>query len=526
MNNKLNTILVAGGGTAGFITALILRAKLNKTVNIKMLIPKSIGIIGVGEGSTEHFNSFIEFIGVERNNFLIKTDATIKSGIKFKNWTKNEYMHSLSSGFTDNLGLDKPIFQYLIANKVHPKYNVDYYTWNSLVGDFDNLGQKVAYGGFFQFHFNTFKLNEQLTYIAKQLGIEIIDDEIVDAVVGEKGIEKIIGKKQEYMADLYIDSTGFKRVLMNKLGAKWNSYSKYLKLKEAIAFPTEEESEYKMYTTAQAMNYGWMWKIPVIGRNGNGYIYDTDYINKEKAIEEVEKFLGKKIEVARHIKFEPGALDNVWIKNCVAVGLSANFIEPLEATSIGTSINQAFVLMHTVANNNESTIKSYNTAVRNIMENTRDFVALHYITERNDTQFWKDLKHVELPDKLKFYLEIWKNRLITTFDMNDGVYDLFHSDNFNQVAYAHNLINTESIKKCLEAQDKITLDAALEITWRFLKPKTSKQTNYLHHKEYMEQMRKVKQHNLIMWQLPEIKNNIENPFRSTKQWHEIINYDI
>lgn len=524
----INNILIAGGGTAGFITALILRVKLNKDIKIKMLVPKSIGIIGVGEGSTEHFDAFIKFIDSDRTNFLIKTDATIKTGIRFKDWTKNEYMHSLSAGFTDVLGLDPITLLYLMANNVPPKYTTDYYTWNSLVGDFsDFYGNKVSYGGYYQFHFNTFKLNEHLTHLAKLYDIEIVDDEIVDVTLGEKGIEKLKGKKEEYIADFYIDSTGFNRVLISKLGAKWNSYSKYLKLKEAIAFPTEDEPEYNMYTLSQAMNYGWRWKIPVWGRHGNGYIYDTDYINKDKAVEEVEKSLGKKIEVARHIKFTPGALDNVWIKNCVAVGLSANFIEPLEATSIGTSINQAFILMHSICSYNEDTIKSYNKTVRDMMENTRDFVALHYITERNDTQFWKDVKHVEVSDKLKFYLDIWKNRLITTFDMADGVYDLFHSTNFNQIAYAHNLINTENLKKYLNGLDKTMIESTLQLTWsRTLNNKVAKNIPYLSHKEYLEQMRKVKHHGLIMWQLIEKPTILENPFTSNKKWTEIINYDI
>lgn len=524
----MNSILIAGGGTAGFITALILRVKLNKDIKIKMLVPKSIGIIGVGEGSTEHFDSFLKFINTDKTNFIIKTDATMKSGIRFKDWTKNEYMHALAAGFTDSTGLDTITFQHIMSNNIHPKYTTDYYTWNSLVGDFyDPYGNKLSYGGYNQFHFNTFKLNEHLTNLAKLYDIEIIDDEIVDVIIGEKGIEKLKGKKEEHKADFYIDSTGFNRVLISKLGAKWVSYSKYLKLKEAIAFPTEDEPEYNMYTVAQAMKYGWMWKIPVWGRHGNGYIYDTDYIDKEKAVEEVEKFLGKKIEVARHIKFTPGALDNVWIKNCVAVGLSANFIEPLEATSIGTSINQAFILMHTISSYNETTINSYNKTVRDMMENTRDFVSLHYITERNDTQFWKDVKHVEVSDKLKSYLEIWKNRLITTFDMSDGVYDLFHSNNFNQIAYAHNLINTENLKKHYKALDKVIVESALQLSWNsLLQSKVAKSVPYLNHKEYIEQMRKVKHHGLVMWELLEKPTVMENPFTSNKKWTEIINYDI
>ena len=121
---------------------------------------------------------------------------------------------------------------------------------------------------------------------------------------------------------------------MSKLGAKWNSYNKYLKMNEAIAFQTEDTDNYNTYTLARAMDYGWMWRIPVYGRWGNGYIFNNEYINAGQAKKEVEKLLGREINVARNIKFDPGSLDRVWIKNCLAVGLSANFVEPLEATSI------------------------------------------------------------------------------------------------------------------------------------------------------------------------------------------------
>jgi tryptophan halogenase len=524
----MKNILVAGGGTAGLITALILRKKLDYKIKITMLIPKSIGIIGVGEGSTEHFKNFIDFMGVGLTDFVIKTDATIKSGIRFKNWTQHEYQHTLAGAFTDKMAHFTPVTEYLISQNVHPKYLCDIHAWKSLVGDFyiPNTNKKSPLSGWNQFHFNTFKLNEHLVNLAKQLEIEIIDDEIVDVTVGEKGIEKVKGKIKEYTADFYIDSTGFKRVLIDKLGAKWESYSKYLKLKEAIAFPTEDAEEYNMYTTAQAMNSGWMWNIPVWGRQGNGYIYDTDYINKEQAVEEVEKFLGKKIEVARHIKFDPGALNNVWIKNCVAVGLSANFIEPLEATSIGTSINQAFCLMHYINGYNQDCIDSYNKTVRNIMDNTRDFVALHYVTERNDTPFWKDTKDMKISDSLQKLINIWKSKLIIDTDLNSGPYDLFHTDNFNLIAYAHGLINHKLVKERFSNYNQIPIKLFLhEIYNQQTQYKNQIKLGFLKHKEYIEQLRTVKNHDLIMWELNTNLKELEYPFFSDKRYDEIINYD-
>jgi tryptophan halogenase len=191
-------------------------------------------------------------------------------------------------------------------------------------------------------------------------------------------------------------------------------------MKSAIVFPTGDRDEYNMWTVSQAMDYGWMFTIPVWGRHGNGYIFDSDYITAEQAKEEVEQFLGHEINVGKQINFDPGALDNVWINNCCAVGLSASFVEPLEASSIGSSIQQAFLLMHKISNYNNTVIKQYNTSVTSILENIRDFIVLHYITKKENSKFWKDIQSIELPNSLKEKLELWKYKLPISEDFSNG----------------------------------------------------------------------------------------------------------
>jgi tryptophan halogenase len=190
-------------------------------------------------------------------------------------------------------------------------------------------------------------------------------------------------------------------------------------MKSAITFQLPDTEEYNIWTLAQAMDYGWMFKIPVWGRSGNGYIYDSDYIDQEQAKAEVEKLLGKEIEIGKHISFDPGALDRVWIKNCCAVGLSASFVEPLEATSIGTSIQQAFLLMHRLPNYNEKTIEKYNKDISNILTNIRDFVILHYRVKKDNTEFWKDIQHMPVPDSLKDKLDRWRSNLPIADDFKE-----------------------------------------------------------------------------------------------------------
>jgi tryptophan halogenase len=275
-------------------------------------------------------------------------------------------------------------------------------------------------------------------------------------------------------------------LLISKLGAKWQSYKKYLKMNEAIAFPTSDTEEYNTYTIAKAMNCGWAWNIPTYGRWGNGYIFDSNYINAEQAKDEMEKTIGKKIEIGRHIKFDPGCLDTPWIKNCLAVGLSANFVEPLEATSIGTSINQMFLFTQYFSNYNEQSIDDYNNKMSLIMNNIRDFIVLHYITKREDTEFWKDLKKIELPDTLKTNLERWQTRLPILEDFKGTNYYLFFENNFTQVLYGLGLLNIKNLKNTYDNLN-ITVKKDLNI---YLKEYFERYNNpTIGHKQYLNIIR-------------------------------------
>ena len=421
-------VIILGGGTAGFVTSLILKEKFREHINIKVIKSKDIGIIGVGEGSTEHWDDFIKFVNIKPDEIIKECGATFKFGIMFEGWGKKNYLHSIDTDYEIKRGqencsyikiaLDNKNFAPTLLNKnllspgLHPN----------------------------QYHFDTFKLNSFLEKKCKERKISVIDDIIVNVTTDKNGIKKIESKTKKYKADLYVDCTGFKRVLMSKLGAKWKSYRKHLKLNSAITFQTKDEDNYNLWTLAKAMNNGWRFKIPVQGRHGNGYIFSDKYTSAEEAQKEIEKELGHKVTIGKHIKFDPGRLEKVWIKNCVAIGLSANFVEPLEATSIGTSIQQAYLLMHNL-NVSESVIEYYNKSVEQIMENIRDFIFLHYQCGRKDTKFWKDISKIELPETLKEKLKLWNNRFPIDEDLQGSNYKLFWARNFIQVLDGLNLFN-------------------------------------------------------------------------------------
>ena len=499
-------IIIVGGGTAGLVSALLIKRRF-QNVNIEIVKSQKIGIIGVGEGSTENFTDFVRSCNLNENELINRSDATIKGGILFLNWYKDMYFYNVDKRFTDirigqynggysyNYAYDLPHFdtttRYLAQNLINPNVKVN------------------------QYHFNTFKLNEYLIEVCKNRNIKITDDEIVDVSVDDDGISKLKGEKDEYVADFYIDSTGFKRVLMSKLGAKWISYGDQLPLKEAIAFPTGDTDNYAITTLAKAMNSGWRWRIPTNGRHGNGYIYDTDFITKAQAIDEVQTELGHDINVAKNIKFDPGKLDKVWIKNCYAVGLSANFIEPLEATSIGTSINQAFAFMHFLPSYTQKDIDILNKIVDGIMDNVRDFVRLHYINDRRDTPFWRKCAELPMSDSLKHKLSVWKNgKLLRDMDIDSGFthYTLFKSDNFNMIAAHHGLVNEDKLKQYYESFNMTAKTRTLNKI-AFGKYRNSGfYTPFTTHKDYIKQICEKGDHYKVQWP--------ETPLMSFETWKE------
>ena len=281
-------ILIVGGGTAGLISALILQKRFEK-IKIHLVKSNKIGIIGVGEGSTEHFGEFINFTGITPKMLIKETDATLKYGVVFENWMKESYFHNVTKGISSLVfGQYLSGYAHSIINNFKPKKYTNGFCLDNMVlsNPFPN-----------QYHFNTFKLNDFLIERCKLAGVKIFEDEIKDVIVKDGKINYLKGEKKKYKYDFYIDSTGFKKLLISKLGAKWNSYKDYLPMNEAIAFPTKDTEEYAPYTLSRAMKAGWMWRIPTYGRWGNGYVFNNNYINKDEAQKECEKYLGHKIKI-------------------------------------------------------------------------------------------------------------------------------------------------------------------------------------------------------------------------------------
>jgi tryptophan halogenase len=454
MNHKFT---IVGGGTAGLVSALILKKRLN--CDVKIIRSEKIGIIGVGEGSTEHWGQFMEAVDINYQDLIKEAGCTIKLGVYFDSWTKNPYFHNITEFSQIQAGQHQSGVASMYINDRPQKEITDYHVLDNLIEDIDGRSPSR------QYHFNTVKLNQYLTRLCKERDINIFEDEIVDVKVDSVGITEIQGQKTTYYSDFWIDCTGFSRTLISKLDAVWNSYEQHLKLNHAIAFQTEDTNEYTPYTLAKAMKYGWLWRIPVQGRWGNGYIFDDKYIDSNEAKKEVEELYGHEITVGKDIKFNPGALKDPWIKNCMAVGLSANFVEPLEATSIGTSINQMFLFLHYwIPNYHNDDIKEFNYKMECIMNNVRDFVYLHYLVDRNDTTFWKDLK--------------------------DTNYCLFKEHNFASVLYGIEFYDKQQVKIEFEKFSEEVRDEIERSVKNHSFYYKVRKDNYTPHKEWLINLQK------------------------------------
>lgn len=394
----MKNITIIGGGTSGWISAFFLKKKYNN-YKISLVESSTIGILGAGEGGTPNLKSLlIDDFGFDENEFLNEVNGTKKYGIVFDKWNKN-INHSFVHGF-----------------------------------GFDGLENNL-----YSYHFNARLFAEYLKTKSVELGVIHIDDEVLDFSRNQNSITTInlkSGKKVE--TDFVIDCSGFSRLIIGKLyKTQWNSYEDDLLINSAVPFfINEANTDIKQRTIAEAVDWGWMWKIPLQNRWGCGYLYNDNMIDDDFIKNEIIKLhIDKNIQINKKIKFKPGSYKDVWVENCLAIGLSSGFLEPLEATSIMTII---FQLRHLPENIFDySNRDRYNQNVRKYNYQNMLFLRHHYNCSRNDTNFWKKYKEKELPNTLKEIYSTFTNQdeISDIFDIKEGVLT------FTKEQYKHIFIN-------------------------------------------------------------------------------------
>jgi len=489
----MKSVAIVGGGTAGLVFALLLRDKY-PTYKIQIIKSDDIGIIGVGEGSTEHWKRFIDVVNINVIELIQQTRATIKIGILFKDWDPKFNLYAHSVGFCDftKHGRFDSILNLAIKNRDSrfatnkPFENI--YLKNNV--NVDNHLHNVPSN---QFHFDTFKLNTYLLDKCSLRNISITNDKVIDVILNDKGyVKKLkLEKNSEIEADFFVDCTGFKRVVASKTDVKWISKKKHLPMNHAIAFPTEHyEDNFEPYTLSQAMKNGWVWKIPTQDRYGNGYVFCDDFINSEHALQEFnQKFKTKIDSPARDIKFEAGHVDKFWNKNVLCVGLSSSFAEPLEAQSIGFTIVQSLCFLNMLdswfVDPEKATLK-YNLDMTKGYQNVVDFLQLHYFVNRNDSEFWKS-KIIEPTDFLKENLPLMSKGIYDMFHGIDGRYNMFNSINFFQVVHGIGMLDTQYLEYLLSTNTQDFIQHLDNICHQLSSPPKF----VARHKDYLDFINKV-----------------------------------
>ena len=391
-------IVVVGGGTAGWIVTYYLSTS-NECINVST---DDIPIIGVGEGTT---GKFLDIFKMDPVEMLVSMDALPKLGIKFEGWSTNKSsFYSPIDGtptaekFIDYTVLSSGPVGRHISMMENDKSNF-FIDHPHIACDYNQHGLHIdAYktSEFFKSkcdnvpHYNAkvVKVNRELGHI--------------------KSIDLDNGERLE--ADLFIDCSGFSRVLQHNID--WVDYSDYLPVNKAVVYRTETNSPKKPYTLATAKKYGWTWEIPTRTKVGKGYVYCDKYASEDDILKE----LGD-VEKVKSIDFTSGRITKFIDKNCLSIGLSSGFLEPLQATSLHLTLMQMQLFAYSFPTANclgdEDLEQDYNNMIGDLHDSMRDFVSIHYSGGKTDTDFWKNIKVTPFVEKI---ISLSKKRLPRSFD--------------------------------------------------------------------------------------------------------------
>lgn len=461
----LHSIVVVGGGTSGWMTASYLSAAFGDRISITLVESERVGTIGVGEATFSTVRHFFDYLGLPERSWMPACNATYKLGIRFENWRKpgHHFYHPFErqrvvDGFpltdwwlrdpaTERFDKDCFLVGTLCDNQKSPRYLDGSLFEKTIPGASENSGRlgKSAHSARrttlteqstqfpYAYHFDASLLADFLRDYGVERGVTHLVDDIVDVARDERGwISHLTTREHgDLSGDLFIDATGFRGLLMSKaLDEPFESYKDTLPNDSAVALRVPVDMErhgLRPCTTATAQEAGWIWTIPLLGRIGTGYVYAGDYTTPEKAERTLREFVGPSAEdlEANHIRMRIGRSRRSWVHNCVAIGLSSGFVEPLESTGI-------FFIQHAVeqlvkhfpaADWDENLRDSYNQAVNRCMDGVREFLVLHYYAAaRADNDYWRDTKTRPMPDALAERIERWQTKMPDT----ESVYPHYH----------------------------------------------------------------------------------------------------
>jgi len=433
-------LLIVGGGSAGWMAAAYLDAALNRggrrTVDISLVESPDVPRIGVGEATVPSINHILAVIGIDEIEFLKRVDGTFKQAIKYVNWLDGQsdaYYHPFNrfqSSPVDRTGRkwlmsDRsiPFAATVSAQPVICEHNLA----PRMAGHWD-FGPPLVYA----YHMNALKFADYLCELATARGVQHYLDHVVAVDMAENGdIAAVMtkgGKRLE--ADLFVDCTGFTSLLMEKeLDVGWVDCSQWLLCDRATTMHVPYDHHYpgyvRPYTTATALSAGWVWEIPLQDKRSLGYVHSSAFLSDEDAEREVRAFEGQHAESldSRIVHFKVGHREKAWVRNCVAIGLSGGFIEPLESTGLYLSDLASLMLAEHFPYHDDTTPLAlrFNRIMANRFYEILDFINMHYcLTRRTDTDFWREVRRPErMTDRLRAKLDYWRIKAPSVADFED-----------------------------------------------------------------------------------------------------------
>jgi tryptophan 7-halogenase len=441
---KIRKVVIAGGGTAGWIAAFALVRQLKQLVDITLVESEEIGTVGVGESTIPTSRTFHQFMGVDEAEFVRATGSTFKLGISFENWREEgqRYFHPFGKLGHSTWMVDFHHF-WLRAQELGFGGELGEYCLEQEAAEAQRFESSPQLGTNYAYHLDAGLYGKYLRRMAEADGVTRVEGKIAEIRQNSESgnIDSLLlDSGHEIEGDLFFDCTGFRGLLIGqKLGVPFEDWTRWLPTDGAIAVQTSEVEPPRPYTRAMAHKAGWTWRIPLQHRVGNGIVFSSAHMTPDEA----ERLLRERIEgdiliEPRLIRFRSGCRRKVWVKNCIALGLSTGFIEPLESTSIHLimiAVTRA-LQMFPFAGISEAAADRFNFLAERELEGIRDFIVLHYhVTERNDSDFWRHCREMEIPDSLGHRLALFRD----TAHAFQESHDLFTLDSWVKVMLGQGL---------------------------------------------------------------------------------------
>lgn len=472
MTNIIKKVVVLGGGTAGWMSASLIKKLLGSSIDVELVESDDIGTIGVGEATIPPIQLFNKVLGINEAEFLRETKATIKLAIKFENWKNvgDSYFHTFGAA-----GKSSPFCQFhhyfQRAKQLGLTDNIWDYDLNYLCaqqGKFAQIKSKDSIIDLpYAFHFDATLYAQFLRKISEKMGVKRTEGmvEHVKQCQDTGNIQHLILKDgKEITGDLFIDCSGFKGLLIQEtLHTGYEDWSHWLRCDRAVAVPSQRLEKTLPYTRSIAHAGGWQWRIPLQHRNGNGLVYSSSHYSDEQAKDLLLANLDSApLGEPKVIKFNTGRRRKQWHNNVVAIGLSSGFLEPLESTSIHLIQSAVVRLVHMFPHQGIKTaeVDEYNRQSKVEYEQIRDFIILHYhVNQRDDSQFWRDMQTMDIPETLASKIELFAQSGKLFREQND----LFNESSWLQVMLGqgiepqdyHPMANNISVEQLQDMLKKI-----------------------------------------------------------------------